>query len=77
MEKTIQDLEARENFAGLLEAVLAEGDRFVVERDGEAVAALVPIEVYRQWERFGIFDIMHANNEGSEILYLLIFPIII
>lgn len=31
--------------------VEVKGDRFVVERHGEPLAALVPIEVYKQWQR--------------------------
>ena len=45
---TIAAFEARRNFGKVLQRVL-KGDKFVVERHGEEVAAVVPIEVYEQW----------------------------
>lgn len=51
MEKVIAAFDARRQFGKLLNDVSARGDNFVVERHGEPVAAVVPIEVYRQWKR--------------------------
>lgn len=51
MEKTIAASGARRQFVRMLEEVSARGDRFVVERRGEPVAALVPIAVYEHWKR--------------------------
>lgn len=51
MEKTVPAFEARRRFGRLLQDVLARGDRFVVERHGQPVAAVVPIEVYEQWQK--------------------------
>ncbi len=51
MEKTVGAFEVRRQFGRILEDVIARSDRFVVERHGEPVAALVPIEVYEQWKR--------------------------
>jgi inactivated superfamily I helicase len=31
---------------------VAKGDRYIVERYGEPVAAVVPIELYEQWKHF-------------------------
>ncbi|MSQ15634.1 MAG: type II toxin-antitoxin system Phd/YefM family antitoxin [Dehalococcoidia bacterium] len=50
MEKMIAAFEARRTFGKILQQVL-QGERFVVERNGEAVAAVVPIEVYEQWKQ--------------------------
>jgi len=47
--KIIAAFEARRKFGKLLQGTL-KGDKFVVERHGEKVAAVVPIEVYEQWE---------------------------
>ena len=47
--KNIAAFEARRKFGALLQGVL-KGDKFVVERNGEKVAAVVPIEVYEQWQ---------------------------
>jgi prevent-host-death family protein len=51
MEKVIAAFDARRKFGEVLNAVTVRGDRFVVERHGEAVAAVVPMHVYEQWKR--------------------------
>ena len=51
MERNIAAFEARRQFGKVLQDVMAKGDRFLVERHGEPVAAIVPIEVYQQWKR--------------------------
>lgn len=51
MEKTISAFDARRQFGKLLQEVVVRGDKYVVERHGEAVAVVVPIEVYEQWKR--------------------------
>ena len=51
MEKTIGAFEIRRQLGRVLQDVAAKGDRFVVERHGEAIAAVVPIEVYEQWKQ--------------------------
>jgi prevent-host-death family protein len=49
--KRIQAFTARRQFGRLLHEVEVKGDRYVVERHGEPVAALVPMAVYEQWQR--------------------------
>jgi prevent-host-death family protein len=51
MEKTISAFEARRKFGKLLQGVAANGDIVVVERHGERVAAVVPIEDYERLQR--------------------------
>ena len=51
MEKTIRDVEVGQGFVQLLEEVTNKGDNFFVERNGHAIAAVVPIDVYRQWQQ--------------------------
>lgn len=48
MEKVVGAYEARRQFGKVLNDVNGNGDRIVVERHGEAIAALVPMSVYRQ-----------------------------
>jgi prevent-host-death family protein len=50
MEKKIGAFEARRTFGKVLRDV-GRGDKVVVERNGEPVAAVVPIELYQQWKR--------------------------
>lgn len=51
MEKVIAAFDARRQFGTVIQDVVAKGDRFVVERHGQPVAAVVPIEVYEQWKQ--------------------------
>ena|GEM_PF-571449 len=50
-EKTVPAFEARRQFGKLLQAVVANGDKFVVQKNGEEVAAVVPMKVYNQWKK--------------------------
>jgi prevent-host-death family protein len=49
--KKIPAFTARRRFGQLLHEVEVKGDRYVVERHGEPVAALVPMAMYEQWQR--------------------------
>lgn len=51
MEKTIGAKEARRNFDKILQDITVQGDTFIVELQGEHIAAMVPLEVYEQWKR--------------------------
>lgn len=67
MEKAIGAFEARRQFGKILQEVAGKGDKYVVERHGEAVAAVVPIEVYQQWKRRreAFFAKMRAASERA------------
>ncbi|MBI3943582.1 MAG: type II toxin-antitoxin system Phd/YefM family antitoxin [Chloroflexi bacterium] len=69
MEKTIGAFEIRRNFGKILQEVTAKGDSFIVERHGEPVAAVVPIEVYEQWKqaRSAFFDKIRAASERANL----------
>lgn len=69
MEKIVPAFEARRRFGKILQSVLSHGDRFVVERHGEPVAAVVPIEVYRQWKqaRSDFFAKVRAASERANL----------
>ncbi len=69
MERIIAAFEARRGFGRVLQDVLVRGDRFVVERHGEPVAAVVPIEVYEQWKkaRRAFFARVRAASERAEM----------
>jgi len=51
VEKTVTAFEARRQFGSLLNGVDARGDKVIVTRHGEPVAAVVPMPVYEQWLR--------------------------
>lgn len=50
-DKKVGAFEARRNFGQMLKEIEIKGDRFVVERHGEPVAAVVPIVIYEQWKK--------------------------
>lgn len=51
VDKKMGAFEARRKFGQILREVEVKGDRFVVERHGEAVAAVIPISIYNQWKK--------------------------
>lgn len=65
MEKTVSAYEARRNFGKVLNDVAGKGDRIVVEKHGEPVAVVVPVEVYKQWQvaREEFFDWLRQVSE--------------
>ncbi len=69
MERMVAAFEARRHFGKILQEVAARGDRFIVERHGEPVAAVVPIEVYEQWKhaRAAFFDKVRAAAERADL----------
>src|SRR5437899_2962359 len=67
MEKTVNALEAERNFGKLLQEVATNGDRIIIERHGEPVAAVVPVTVLRQWQcsRKEAFDKLREISERA------------
>jgi len=51
MEKVIDTAEVGRSLGRILQDVATNGDRVVVERNGEAIAAVIPMDVYNQWKR--------------------------
>src|SRR5947207_270199 len=66
MERTIGAFDARRQFGKVLNEVAANRDRYVVQRHGEPIAAVVPIELYEQWKRSrdAFFDHMEATGRA-------------
>ena len=69
MEKTIGAFEARRQLGRVLQEVAAKGDRYIVERHGERIAAVVPIELYEQWKRtrMEFFDKLRAVSQRASL----------
>jgi prevent-host-death family protein len=69
VEKTVPAFEARRALGKLLDEVLIHGERVLIERHGHPVAALVPVEVYRQWqrERQAFFDEVRSASERANL----------
>ena len=68
-EKTIAAFEARRQFGKVLNSVATKGDKFVVEKNGEPIAAVVPVHIYEQWkrERKAFFDEMRGLAEHANV----------
>jgi prevent-host-death family protein len=69
MERTVSAFEARRSFGKVLQEVVAKGDRVIVQRHGEPVAAVVPIALYRQWkrDRDAFFDRLEAIAARADV----------
>lgn len=73
MEKTVSAFEARRQFGSLLNGVDARGDKVVVTRHGEPVAALVPISILVHWRQqredfLEMWDRLESRNVDLEPL---------
>lgn len=69
MEKTVSSGDVSQQFANLLEDVSGQGDRYVVERDGVPLAAVVPFALYAQWKRRrgAFFEIMRGTADQADL----------
>ncbi len=69
MEKKVGAFEARRQFGSILQNVVADRDRYVIERHGQPVAAVVPIEIYEQWkrQRKAFFDQIRTIAEEANV----------
>jgi prevent-host-death family protein len=69
MEKTVSSQDAPQRFSDLLQEVSDKGDRYVVERDGVPLAAVVPFALYSQWKhrRKSFFQQMRETAERANL----------
>jgi prevent-host-death family protein len=69
MEKIVGASIVSRSFGRILKEVEVKGDKIVVERNGQAVAAVVPIAVYEQWKRRreAFFDKIQATSERAQL----------
>lgn len=65
--KTVGAFEARRQFGRLISSVGFSGTSVVVEKNGQRIAAIVPIQVLDDWEkeRQEFFDDLRQIGEGS------------
>lgn len=58
VDKEINLTKAREEFSSIIKDVQYRSGAYVIKRHGEQAAAVVPIQVYRDWkkQRKGFFD---------------------
>lgn len=71
MEKRTTVYEAREQFDEILREVADRENSYVLERSGEAVAVVVPMRIYENWQRQQALELLrqaqrNANMEEAE-----------
>jgi len=66
---TISAWDARRTFGKVLDAVGFRGDTVVVEKNGERLAAIVPLQMLDKWEeeRTAFFDDTRRISERSSL----------
>ena len=69
MEKELGVTKAREKFGELVEQVQYQGDTYIINRNGKAAAAIVPIEIYESWkrERKAFFDMIRQAQQTANL----------
>jgi len=50
--KTINAMKARQTFGQILEEVYYKGEQFVIERAGRPMAAVVPLSLLEEWQKY-------------------------
>jgi prevent-host-death family protein len=51
MQRTVSAMTARKRLGQLLEEAYYRGNVFIIERAGRPMAAVVPLDQYRQWQQ--------------------------
>jgi len=69
MIKKVNALKARQNLGQVLEEVYYKGDRYVIERAGKPMAAVVPLKVLEDYEEskerlFGLIKKAQKRSKG-------------
>jgi len=69
MVKKLNALKARQNLGQVLEEVYYNGDRYVIERAGKPMAAVVPLKVLEDYEEnkerlFGLIKKARRRNKS-------------
>jgi prevent-host-death family protein len=69
MEKKIGAFEARRQFGQLIQDVATKGTFYIVERHGQPVAAVVPLQVVEKWrrDRERFFDQLHEIQQRANL----------
>ena len=69
MEKVLGVTEARKKFSNIVEQVQHGGDTYVISRYGRPAAAVVPVEVYENWQRQreGFFDLVRSMQNEADL----------
>jgi len=69
VEKVLGVTEARKKFSNIVEQVQYQGDSYLISRYGKPAAAVVPVEVYENWQRqrAEFFDLIRDMQEEADL----------
>ena len=69
LEQTIGTFEMRQGFSRYVDEVARDRKKFVIEKHGKSIAAVVPMEVYNQWkrERRRLLELMRKASENANL----------
>ncbi len=69
VDKEMGVTKAREEFSNIIKDVQYRSGAYVIKRHGEQAAAVVPIQVYRDWkkQRKGFFDQVRDIQEMADL----------
>ena len=69
MEKVLGVTEARKKFSNIVEQVQYEGNTYLISRYGKPAAAVVPVEVYENWQRQReeFFDLIRNMQKEADL----------
>jgi len=69
MEKVLGVTEARNKFSNIVEQVQHRGDTYLISRYGKPAAAVVPVEVYEDWQRQReeFFDLIRDAQKEADL----------
>jgi prevent-host-death family protein len=67
MERQLGITEARKQLAQIVDQVKYKGQNYIIIRHGQPAAAVVPMDVYRQWKgkREELFDAIRRVQEAN------------
>jgi len=69
MEKVLGVTEARKELSNIVEQVQYQGDTYLISRYGKPAAAVVPVEVYENWQRqrAEFFDLIRDMQQEADL----------
>lgn len=70
MKKSVSTQELENRIGEIVDSVHLQGDRYIIERDGKPVAAVVPVEVMEidEQERTRFFDLIEKIHERNKVI---------
>ena len=69
MEKILGVTEARKKFSNIIEQVQYQRDAYLISRYGKPAVAVVPVEVYENWQRQReeLFDLVRKLQKEANL----------